>query len=432
VGDYSVSREQFDPDNFVSRKIFQHGTRIVDSDMNEQVLIDLHRQRRISYGLMGRIDQRIGVGFAFKSGGVNEVSLNKGDAFVEMTDDGIGGTHHIYKEDDTIITGFTTPSSGDRTDYVYLDIYFEIIDSDDDTGLINPDVAAESAVDIRAKMDWLKIEGASIPSAPAGHTYVGLLQIDRLDGNANITEAMCTNLLEKFDDWLEEDGTVSLKGNMAVDAGITIDGTDLSETLLQDGSRNLEGNMAVDAGITVDGVDISQLKTDFDTLDSNALLKDGSVALEGNMAVNADVTIDGADVGSIREVIWTMKEVCAHDTLGACDADYILRETSTSYVRKARFHYFYHDNSIKVLRFRFFFSNGDFNFSGYAKLDVVGLGSDEVTVNESTGYQIKELEINIAGHFSIDDEIDIDLWMKQHASSSGQSRIKWGVLTAER
>lgn len=86
--------------------------------------------------------------------------------------------------------------------------------------------------------------------------------------------------------------------------------------LVIDGSRNLTGNMGVDAGVTVDGIDISThghtgAGTNGPKLDHGAaltgltdddhtqyLLADGSRTLSGNMAVAGGVTVDGVDISA--------------------------------------------------------------------------------------------------------------------------------------
>ena len=109
--------------------------------------------------------------------------------------------------------------------------------------------------------------------------------------------------------FLKADGTVALTGNLAVTAGVTIDGRDLS----LDGTKldGIESGATADqtaaeilaALLTVDGAG-SLLDADLlDGLSSLAFLKaDGTVALTGNLAVNAGITIDGYDIGATLDI----------------------------------------------------------------------------------------------------------------------------------
>lgn len=91
--------------------------------------------------------------------------------------------------------------------------------------------------------------------------------------------------------------------------------------LLLDGSRTLTGNLAVAAGVTIDGVDLSELALSatharkhalnsdldhFGTLDDSQapqfLLTNGSRMLTGNLAVADGVTIDGADISELAKL----------------------------------------------------------------------------------------------------------------------------------
>lgn len=229
MGDYSITREQFTAGNRVALKILQDGVFLVDSDYNEMNRILEHKINRILWAFTWRdtVGARFGTGFSFKTGGTNTVTLNKGDAFIPRPE--VSGEFlHYWQDSDIVSSGWSTPSGSDRTDFLYLDVYFDIVDSDDDEDLINPQVAEESMVDIRLTIDWTKQEGGSFPSPPTGHKYVKVLTINRLNGNSSITEAMCVHELRDLR-FLFADGSHDLYGNLTVASGITIDGRDLSK-----------------------------------------------------------------------------------------------------------------------------------------------------------------------------------------------------------
>ena len=308
MGDYNVTRDQWDEAKKVALKILQSGVFVTDADYNEMNRVLENKINRLTRALSMRTmtGVRVGNAYAWKSGGTNTISLNRGDAFVPRP--GASGEFiHIFEDYDITKGGWTTPSGSDRTDWLYLDIYYDIVDSDDDVGLINPDVAEETMVDVRLKVDWKQQEGGSFPSPPTGHNYVKIVTIARLNGNDQITEDMCTFELKNIAP-LCQDGSIELIGDLSVSEGIKIDGVDISEDLVRrDGTKSITGDLSVDAGIKIDGVDISQLDSDFS-------------------AFRADW----------REIYYSMGQEVSNDTNGGVPAtDFQFSEdTATSYVTK--------------------------------------------------------------------------------------------------
>ncbi len=88
--------------------------------------------------------------------------------------------------------------------------------------------------------------------------------------------------------------------------------------LKRDGSGTITGNVAVDAGITIDGVDISEINV-------NALDKTGDT-ITGNIAVDAGITIDGADVGAYL----SGNNVIAQDSGAVGDPSFSWTSTSSN------------------------------------------------------------------------------------------------------
>lgn len=291
MADITRVRPFTESDN-IQRIIFQKDKYVMDDELTALQLIVATRERRILSRLVNGEDVRFDVGFTvIGSAGENTVTVKGGACAVAFP----SGPHSILLYgSDTDVTGWTTPSGSDRTDYLYLDVYEDEIDSTEDPNLINPARGEETTRDLRLVWTFEKSEGSTPGSPPTGHRYISIARIERSDGVAVIDTGDITNLLGYHFAMLLMDGSHALQGNLAVDAGVTIDGTDVSETLLKDGSRNLTGNLAVDAGVTIDGTDVSE-----------TLLQDGSRDLQGNLAVDAGVTIDGQDVSHWKDCIYS-------------------------------------------------------------------------------------------------------------------------------
>jgi hypothetical protein len=91
----------------------------------------------------------------------------------------------------------TTPPA-DKSFIVYLDVFEEEVDSQQDTGLVDARIGVESA--LRLKRNWAvrvarvpeDIPGLSTP--PPGHLYLRLAQLTRVGGNSAITASMVVDL----------------------------------------------------------------------------------------------------------------------------------------------------------------------------------------------------------------------------------------------
>jgi Family of unknown function (DUF6519) len=95
-----------------------------------------------------------------------------------------------------VLPPLTTPTTGKRTDTVYLDVWEREVDAAEDAELVNPAIGVETCV--RLKREWVVrvLEGATtLPSPPAGHVFspVALLK-DRSAGEAGIEPQHCQDL----------------------------------------------------------------------------------------------------------------------------------------------------------------------------------------------------------------------------------------------
>ena len=401
-----ISRDQFDEDLLVEKKYFQQNKYLLDDEANVIQDIPRYRLKRLLSYLVESGDARFGVGFSVVDhADANKVTVKAGACAAHLTDTKAAvRCDLIWQDADVNIDGWTTPSGSDRTDYLYLDIYEDEIDPTEDPNLINPSRGEETTRDLRLIWSVQKSQGSAPGTPPAGHTYVTIAQIARYNGVAQIQPADITNLLPDHFAYLRQDGSKDLEGNLTVASGVTIDGTDVSETLLRDGSRSLTGNLAVDSAITIDGVDISAFKLAYDSL----------------------VTEYNGIRDNYREVLFIMVNKAAHDTAGAVSGSYLFTETNAVAQLKAYIPYYKIPNAKKIrFKFKVFSSAGG---NGTVELEIrrtsgtVLVGSDSFVGTSGTD----ELIVDISG-VAADTDLDVNIKM----STAGTSiKIEDGVCWA--
>lgn len=231
MGDADITRDQFLASKRVMRKIAQRNTYIVDADFNEQAQISDYRLTEALYNMSVRTPIRFAAGWVM-TGGSNQVQVAAGQAIVNIN---AGQSYVLTLPSVESITGFTTPSGGNRIDIVYLDISLLIYDVGNDPTLINPAVGVECCVDQRLAFTFMKLQGTvgggapALPTPAAGHYYVQVAQIARTNGVATINNSDITNAVTLWSP-LHSDGHVQLAGSMSVAADITIDGVDLDKS----------------------------------------------------------------------------------------------------------------------------------------------------------------------------------------------------------
>ncbi len=198
MGNADITRDQFSAAKNVIRKIGQRDVYIVDADFNEQGQISDYRLTELAYLLAQGKNVRFGPGWAI-SGGSNQLSITAGKALIQLA----SGQSYILNQTSSPlnVTGWTTPSGGNRTDILYADISLPIIDVGDDATIVNPAVGTEACVDQRLTYTLVKLQGTvgggtpSLPTPPAGHYYVAIAQIARTSGQATINSVDITRFL---------------------------------------------------------------------------------------------------------------------------------------------------------------------------------------------------------------------------------------------
>lgn len=202
----NTTRDQFDVEKGVQKKIFQKGILLMDADLNEQIDITLERHRRALSCLLGGTDTGFdnplwtnGSGFKITShSSALTVSVVPGDAAFHLDENHAAlVTHEALTE----LTGFQSwVSGGLRTDLIYIDIEEKEISPEDDPNIVNPATGAETCRDIRLQYE-IKIEpnvfppGYNLPTAPSGHVYRRLALVSKDGSNNQIVMDDITMLL---------------------------------------------------------------------------------------------------------------------------------------------------------------------------------------------------------------------------------------------
>lgn len=186
-----ITRNQFDESKAVLQKITQQDHYVSDADFNEMSEISHARSARTLYDMINPVGGKFRIGTSWAmTGGSNQVSISAGDAMFAVL---ANRAYLFYLPAGATVTGFTTPSGSNRTDYIYLDVEFDEVNAVEDATLINPAIGYETAVDIRLKWSIQKAIGVAVPTAPAGHYYITIATIARTNGVATIAVTDITN-----------------------------------------------------------------------------------------------------------------------------------------------------------------------------------------------------------------------------------------------
>ena len=111
--------------------------------------------------------------------------------------------------------------------------------------------------------------------------------------------------------------------------------------LLVDGTRALTGNMAVDAGITIDGKDVSTLA---DGVHTHTYMPLAGGNFTGSVTLNADLTVDGVDVSDIINAI-----ICSDAAGYVVNVGTTTVDCTTAYGKHAgetEYHWYYGDVTV--------------------------------------------------------------------------------------
>jgi hypothetical protein len=166
------------------------GGKITDSNQNWQSYHNL-------------VDCRVKMTSGAESGNTFTITVVDSNTQVTLS----GGTGSIGIDDTFIIKppALTTPSGADRTDEVYIMVWWEDINENEDGNIVNPGVAVETSH--RSQRRWCVrvAEDGVTPSTSSPHDfdprYLHLATLERLNGNANITTAMIEMEANRVSSW---------------------------------------------------------------------------------------------------------------------------------------------------------------------------------------------------------------------------------------
>ena len=192
-----ITRDQFDEDKAVSKKIFQTGIFLADADLNEFQDVFNNNDRRMLSAMVKGEDKHFGEGFQVMGTASSlQVTIKAGFMAAHIDTD---LALMLRLADDFVLTGFNAwpAPNGGRTDYVYLDIEEAEIGPNDDPNIVNPTIGDITCFDNRIVYSFEISQGALPGTPPAGHTYIVLCSIYKITGST-INDYDVTNLIPDY------------------------------------------------------------------------------------------------------------------------------------------------------------------------------------------------------------------------------------------
>ncbi|MCZ6673541.1 MAG: DUF6519 domain-containing protein [Verrucomicrobia bacterium] len=201
----NFSRDTFDKlKHYVSVRL-QQGVPLVDADWNEQEDIRKNEVETFLKWFVGNGVPKGNDGFKILAiAGNNDFEIQGGDGTAEgagrvlvegwdaLIESNMKYTEQPLYDNAALATEWgvdpaqplTTPSSGQRIDTVYLDVWEREVDSNDDFDhLVNPNIGIETCV--RLKREWVvrvAEDSANVPASPTGHVFYVLATLNRVNG----------------------------------------------------------------------------------------------------------------------------------------------------------------------------------------------------------------------------------------------------------
>jgi hypothetical protein len=190
----NFSRDTFDQLKHYVGVRLQQGVPLVDADWNEQEDIRKHELRTFLKWFVGNGVPKGNDGFRIipLEAGNNDFTIKGGDGtaegagrcLVEGWDVMIEGDIRykeqklFLNEDDEAnkwgvepLAQLSPPSSGERTDTVYLDVWEREVDAQDDSDMVNPAIGIETCV--RIKREWVVRVAQGLAQQDGLHQYLG-------------------------------------------------------------------------------------------------------------------------------------------------------------------------------------------------------------------------------------------------------------------
>lgn len=229
----NTTRDNFDPKDNYQKLIFSQQRAVLDFELNE--LQDRLRYNQTLGNSVTFGDGPIGDGFSVDPvAGQNKVSirpgiiLHKGQALV--------------LSEASLVT-LTQPGSN-RTDTIYVEWWYEEVDSATDSSIKLTPSSPETATRLQLKMSFAVAEGTSIPSLASGHEFYILASLSRTAGDTQVSAAQISDWRLKFADTFVTRGgfITSLGSNNYSIEGVSgrVEGVDFT---INSSNRTLSDNL---------------------------------------------------------------------------------------------------------------------------------------------------------------------------------------------
>jgi len=215
----NLAKTTFNRNNPYVRLLYSQLRPLMDAELDEQQLIIQMLREYLASATVG--SGPLGDSFQIVPTGVaNTLDVLPGFGY----DRGV----FVRKLDRVNITGLTTPI-GNRTDYVYMEWWYEEVDAIADPNIIVPPLAIETATRQALRVEFHVSEGVPIAVSPLGHNRVRIGSLNRLAGNSMITAGMIVDERTNWrDTYVSEGGLVEESTPTTVDVGAgraTVGGT---------------------------------------------------------------------------------------------------------------------------------------------------------------------------------------------------------------
>jgi hypothetical protein len=245
----NFSRDTFDKlKHYVSVRM-QQGVPLVDADWNEHEDIRKHELRTFLKWFVGNGVPKGNDGFRIVpiDGSANDFTIKGGtedqpgyclvEGWDAMIEQDINYTQQPLYNNDTLaqewgvvpLRPLSPPSSGERADTVYLDVWEREVDAQEDNNLVNPSIGIETCV--RLKREWVVrvTQGANEPPAPLpGHVYYPLAELNHAASQVTVADRRRTGLAVLSEEITIKNGKVGI-GTKEPDAALHVRGIALFE-----------------------------------------------------------------------------------------------------------------------------------------------------------------------------------------------------------
>jgi hypothetical protein len=189
----NFSRDTFDLTKRYVAVRLEQGVPLVDADWNELQDVTRFELYEALLAAAPNVAQRSGLALA-PAGAGNDLTLSAGVAVVggrplvlssalQYSTQRYANAATAAHDSVAAVTPIPlTQPGGARTDAVYLDVFEREVTSAEDANLINGAIGIETSTRLKREVALRVAEGAAMPGAPAGHTFLQIAQLNRTAG----------------------------------------------------------------------------------------------------------------------------------------------------------------------------------------------------------------------------------------------------------